>query len=40
MVFAVIGGCVAGLLGGWVFQKRENTTEAVSGTQIPDAQPV
>lgn len=40
MVFAVIGGCVAGLLGGWVFQKRENTTEAVSGTQVPDAQPV
>ena len=40
MVFAVIGGCVAGLLGGWVFQKRESTTEAVSGTQVPDAQPV
>lgn len=40
MVFAVIGGSVAGLLGGWVFQKRENTTEAVSGTQVPDAQPV
>lgn len=40
MVFAVIGGCVAGLLGGWVFQKRESTTEAVPGTQIPDAQPV
>lgn len=40
MVFAVIGGCVAGLLGGWVFQKRENTTEAVSGTQVPDAKPV
>lgn len=40
MVFAILGGCVAGLLGGWVFQKRENTTEAVSGTQIPDAQPV
>lgn len=40
MVFAVIGGCVAGLLGGWVFQKRESTTETVSGTQVPDAQPV
>ena len=40
MVFAVIGGSVAGLLGGWVFQKRESTTEAVSGTQVPDAQPV
>lgn len=40
MVFAVIGGSVAGLLGGWVFQKRESTTEAVPGTQIPDAQPV
>lgn len=40
MVFAVIGGSVAGLLGGWVFQKRENTTEAVPGTQVPDAQPV
>ncbi len=40
MVFAIIGGSVAGLLGGWVFQKRENTTEAVSGTQVPDAQPV
>ena len=40
MVFAVIGGCVAGLLGGWVFQKRESTTEAVPGTQVPDAQPV
>ncbi len=40
MVFAVIGGSVAGLLGGWVFQKRENTTEAVSGTQVPDAKPV
>ena len=40
MAFAVIGGSVAGLLGGWVFQKRENTTEAVSGTQVPDAQPV
>lgn len=40
MAFAIIGGSVAGLLGGWVFQKRENTTEAVSGTQVPDAQPV
>lgn len=40
MVFAILGGSVAGLLGGWVFQKRENTTEAVSGTQVPDAQPV
>lgn len=40
MVFAILGGCVAGLLGGWVFQKRESTTEAVSGTQVPDAQPV
>lgn len=40
MVFAILGGSVAGLLGGWVFQKRESTTEAVSGTQIPDAQPV
>ena len=40
MVFAVIGGSVAGLLGGWVFQKRESTTKAVSGTQVPDAQPV
>lgn len=40
MVFAIIGGSVAGLLGGWVFQKRENTTEAVSATQVPDAQPV
>ena len=40
MVFAVIGGSVAGLLGGWVFQKREHTTETVSGTQVPDAQPV
>lgn len=40
MVFAIIGGSVAGLLGGWVFQKRESTTEAVSGTQVPDAQPV
>lgn len=40
MVFAVIGGCVAGLLGGWVFQKRENTAKTVSGTQVPDAQPV
>ncbi len=40
MAFAVIGGSVAGLLGGWVFQKRENTTETVSGTQVPDAQPV
>lgn len=40
MVFAVIGGSVAGLLGGWVFQKRESTTEAVPGTQVPDAQPV
>ncbi len=40
MVFAVLGGSVAGLLGGWVFQKRESTTEAVSGTQVPDAQPV
>lgn len=40
MVFAILGGSVAGLLGGWVFQKRENTTETVSGTQVPDAQPV
>ena len=40
MAFAIIGGSVAGLLGGWVFQKRENTTEAVPGTQIPDAKPV
>lgn len=40
MVFAILGGSVAGLLGGWVFQKRESTTEAVSGTQVPDAQPV
>ena len=40
MAFAILGGSVAGLLGGWVFQKRENTTEAVSGTQVPDAQPV
>lgn len=40
MVFAVIGGCVAGLLGGWVFQKRESTTETVSATQVPDVQPV
>ena len=40
MVFAVIGGSVAGLLGGWVFQKRESTTETVPGTQVPDAQPV
>ena len=40
MAFAVIGGSVAGLLGGWVFQKRESTTETVSGTQVPDAQPV
>lgn len=40
MVFAVIGGSVAGLLGGWVFQKRESTTETVSATQVPDAQPV
>lgn len=40
MGFAILGGSVAGLLGGWVFQKRENTTEAVSGTQVPDAQPV
>lgn len=40
MVFAIIGGSVAGLLGGWVFQKRESTTEAVSGTQVPDAKPV
>ena len=40
MGFAILGGSVAGLLGGWVFQKRESTTEAVSGTQVPDAQPV
>lgn len=40
MVFAILGGSVAGLLGGWVFQKRESTTETVSGTQVPDAQPV
>lgn len=40
MGFAILGGSVAGLLGGWVFQKRENTTETVSGTQVPDAQPV
>ena len=40
MAFGIVGGCVAGLLGGWVFQKRESTTEAVPGTQIPDAQPV
>lgn len=40
MVFAVIGGSVAGLLGGWVFQKREGKTEAVTGSQVPDAQPV
>ena len=40
MAFAILGGSVAGLLGGWVFQKRESTTEAVSGTQVPDAQPV
>ena len=40
MAFAILGGSVAGLLGGWVFQKRESTTEAVPGTQVPDAQPV
>lgn len=40
MVFAILGGSVAGLLGGWVFQKRESTTETVSSTQVPDAQPV
>lgn len=40
MAFAILGGSVAGLLGGWVFQKRESTTETVSGTQVPDAQPV
>ena len=32
--FAIVGGCVAGLIGGWIFSKKDNKMPSVAGVRV------